>query len=315
MKQATKIKPKVSATHKKRSGQHHRQSKHYLKAYWPYIPMLAIVGLGLVVNSIWTASAVLGATSDFSDSSFLASTNLARTADHESQLTIDPLLTSAAQAKAEDMVSHDYWSHTSPLGKTPWTFIAASGYSYQRAGENLAYGFNGADQTIDGWMNSPEHRANILNTSYQNVGFGVANSAHYQGHGPQTIVVAMYGQPAGDTAASISFRVPPSQTASSTSQGSQGGPNGVLGAHQETNSRLVSRVQLLTKGHAPWSLLAISILMGLAILIFIVHHGVRLHRLITRGELFFFHHPVFDIVVVLIATLGFVLTRTSGLIR
>lgn len=315
MKQTAKLKPKVSATHKKRSGQHHRQSKHYLKAYWPYIPMLAIVGLGLVVNSIWSSSAVLGAASDFSATSFLANTNLARTADHESQLSIDPLLTSAAQAKAEDMAANDYWSHTSPLGKTPWTFIAASGYSYQRAGENLAYGFNGAAQTIDGWMNSSEHRANILNTSYQNVGFGVANSPHYQGHGPQTIVVAMYGQPADIAAANISFKVPANQAASPLSQGSQAGPSDVLGAHQEANSRLVSRVQLLTKGHAPWSLLAISILMGLAILTFIVHHGVRLHRLITRGELFFFHHPVFDILVVLIATLGFVLTRTSGLIR
>lgn len=312
MKQATKIKPKLSATHKKRSGQHHRQSKHYLKAYWPYIPMLAIIGLGLVVNSIWSASAVLGAASDFSDTSFLASTNSARAADHESQLSIDPLLTSAAQAKAQDMVANDYWSHTSPLGKTPWTFIAASGYSYQRAGENLAYGFSSATQTIDGWMNSPEHRANILNTSYQNVGFGVATSAYYQGHGPQTIVVAMYGQPTNTTAANITFNVQPVKQS-----GEAGQPTGtgVLGAQQEIQSRPVSRIQLLTKGYAPWSLAVVSLLMGAAILTFIVHRGIRLHRLITRGELFFFHHPTLDIVIALIATIGFILTRTSGLIR
>jgi len=135
----------------------------------------------LVVNAIWSASGVLGATSDFSASSLLASTNQQRLVDRENQLSLDPRLSQAAQAKADDMVASGYWSHTSPDGKTPWTFIAASGYNYERAGENLAYGFSGASQTIDGWMNSPEHRANILNAQYQNVGFGVANSAHYQG--------------------------------------------------------------------------------------------------------------------------------------
>src|SRR5665647_1797248 len=137
---ATKSKNKSPVAHKKRSGQHHSKSKHYMQAYWPYIPMLMIVGLGLLVNIIWSNHGVLGINSDFSDSSLLASTNAQRTADNESQLSIDPLLSRAAQAKADDMVAANYWSHTSPDGKTPWTFIAASGYSYQRAGENLAYG-------------------------------------------------------------------------------------------------------------------------------------------------------------------------------
>jgi uncharacterized protein YkwD len=302
----TKAKTRTSVTVKKRTGQHHRKSKHYLKAYWPYMPMLLIVGLGLFVSSLWSSHNVLGATSDFSATSLLASTNEQRAADQESQLSIDPLLSKAAQAKADDMVAADYWSHTSPTGKTPWTFIAASGYNYERAGENLAYGFSGATQTITGWMNSTEHRANILNAQYQNVGFGVASSAHYQGHGAETVVVAMYGQPVSDTAANIAFRVPPAQN---TSTGN------VLGASQEPATRLVARVQVLTNGQAPWSLLAVTLLMVGAILIAVMHYGWRLHHWITRGELFVLHHPIFDTIVVLIATLGFVLTRTSGLIR
>lgn len=303
----TKTKNKPPITHKKRSGQHHRKSKHYLQAYWPYMPMLLIVGLGLVVNAIWSASGVLGAASDFSASSLLASTNQQRTADQESQLSLDPLLSQAAQAKADDMVATGYWSHTSPDGKTPWNFIAASGYNYERAGENLAYGFSGAAQTIDGWMNSPEHRANILNAQYQNVGFGVANSAHYQGHGPETVVVAMYGQPSNtSTAANIAFQVPPAQNT---------GTSNVLGARQEPDARLVARIQLMTNGQAPWSLLVVTLVMVGTILVAVTHYGWRLHHWITRGELFVLHHPLFDTIVVLIASIGFVLTRTSGLIR
>ena len=306
---ATKTKNKSPLTHKKRSGQHHRKSKHYMQAYWPYIPMLLIVGLGLLINSIWSAHNVLGATSDFSAHSLLISTNEQRAVDKESQLSIDPLLSHAAQAKADDMVATDYWSHTSPDGKTPWTFIAASGYSYERAGENLAYGFSGATQTVNGWMNSTEHRANILNAQYQNVGFGVATSSHYQGHGPETVVVAMYGQPASSTAADITFKVSPPTSATSTTA-----PD-VLGARQEPSTRFVSRIQLLTGGQAPWSLLAATAIMSAALMAFVLRHGWRLHRLVTRGELFVLHHPILDVIFVLLATVGFVVTRTSGLIR
>jgi len=52
-----------------------------------------------------------------------------------------------------------------------------------------------------------------------------------------------------------------------------------------------------------------------AILVAVTHYGWRLHHWVTRGELFVLHHPIFDTVVVLIATIGFILTRTSGLIR
>jgi hypothetical protein len=48
---ATRPKPKVQ--HKKRKAQHHRQTSSYLKPYWPYLPMLAIVGLGMFVNNHW----------------------------------------------------------------------------------------------------------------------------------------------------------------------------------------------------------------------------------------------------------------------
>lgn len=53
---ALATRPKPKAHHKKRQAQHHRHSKHYMKAYFPYLPMLGIVGLGALVNQAWSSS-------------------------------------------------------------------------------------------------------------------------------------------------------------------------------------------------------------------------------------------------------------------
>lgn len=301
---ATRPKPKTH--HKKRQAQHHRHSKHYVKAYWPYLPMLMIIGLGLFINALWSQAGVLGIKSDFSSVTLLNETNKRRAAAGQPALSLDPQLTAAAQTKAEDMVKTDYWSHTAPDGKTPWTFIKASGYQYQTAGENLAYGFASAGETITGWMNSTEHRANILNTSYRNVGFGIANSPNYQGNGPETVVVAEYGQPVA-AAATIAFTVPETDANTPATD--------VSGAAAELPAQPVARIQLLTGGQAAWSLVAISALAGAALALFITRHGVRLHRALTRGEAFITHHPWFDIAMVFITTAGILLSRTGGLIR
>src|ERR1700752_643749 len=97
---ALATRPKPNASHKKRQAQHHRHSRHYLKTYWPYLPMLMIVVVGLAISSLWSSgTAVLGAQADFSSQSLLSATNSDRTANHETGLTLDPQLAAAAQAK------------------------------------------------------------------------------------------------------------------------------------------------------------------------------------------------------------------------
>jgi uncharacterized protein YkwD len=289
---ALATRPKPNAHARKRQAGHHRHSQQYLRHYWPYLPMLLIVGLGLLVNSVWSRGTVLGSqTSDFSTSALLTETNAERTKQNEQPLTLDTRLAAAAQAKANDMAAHNYWAHTSPDGKTPWTFISGSGYQYQSAGENLAYGFAGASQSVAGWMASPEHRSNILNANYQNVGFGVATASDYLGQGPETIVVAEYGQPA------VANVVPSTQ---------------VLGA---SDSQPVSRVQLLAGTNAQWALVAVITLSGAAMAIFLMRHGYRFHRLLSRGEIFVVQHPAFDFAIVFIIVAGAVLTRSTGLIH
>jgi hypothetical protein len=265
--------------------------------------MLMIVGVGLMVNSLWSSHSVLGSESNFSASSLLASTNADRVLEHEQPLSIDSALSAAAQAKANDMVAKNYWAHNAPDGATPWDFISASGYQYQRAGENLAYGFNNASDVVVAWMNSAEHRANILNAAYQQVGFGVASSPNYQGEGPATIIVAEYGQPTAGAAAFTAEA--PAGTAvlpASTSA-------------QELDAQPVARIQLLTGGRAAWSLFAVSTIAAVALLVFILQHLHRFRRLLLEGEHLVASHPLLDIGIVLIFTVGFVLTRASGVIR
>lgn len=121
-------------------------------------------------------------------------TNQARTAQHLSSLTVSPLLNEAAQAKANDMAANGYFAHVSPDGKTPWYWLDQAGYNYSYAGENLAVNFTDSQDVTNAWMNSPEHRANILKANYTQVGTGVAEGI-YQGN-PAIFVAQDFGNPA-----------------------------------------------------------------------------------------------------------------------
>jgi hypothetical protein len=234
---------------------------------------------------------VLGASSDFSNATLLSETNTERSQKNESSLNLNSQLGAAAQAKANDMAARNYWSHDTPDGKTPWSFVTSAGYNYQATGENLAYGFDNASDAISGWMNSPAHRANILNANYQDVGFGIAHSPNYQGRGPATIVVAEYGQPSGATLGAAQSTPPTTLAAQS-----------------------VSRIQVIT-GQAAWITATISALAGAAIALFIIRHGVRFKRLALEGEAFILHKPLLDITLVFVGTLAVIFAQAGGSIH
>lgn len=299
---ASKKKP-PAVVQRKRTGKHRSHGRNYLKPYWPYLPLLAVVGLGLIINSLWShRPGVLGYATDMSAQTLLSDTNAQRANDHEAPLTLNSQLTAAAEAKAKDMATRNYWSHDTPDGRTPWSFITATGYNYQRAGENLAYGFSSASDTIAGWMNSAEHRANILDSYYSQVGFGIVNVPNYQGSGPETLVVAEYAEPA--IAQTASAPVPTfKQTVPAISPSSA-----------EPASQKVARIQLITSGAAPWSLFVVSTLAVIAALIFILRHGLFWRRALVKSEAFVVHHPFLDVAAVSIATAGILLSHTAGVI-
>lgn len=334
----------TTAHHKRMHGHHHKRDDQYHKAYWPYLPMAAIVGLGIFVNAFWGTiqQHVLSYATEMSISNLLQETNDERVATGLAGLTLNAQLNQAAQAKANDMATRDYWSHNTPEGNPPWVFFANAGYNYQTAGENLAYGFDTSGNTVTGWMNSPGHKANILNNTYKEVGFGIANAADYQGTGPETIVVAMYGSQVA-SATAVAPAPAASKPTQSTPKPAASTPSSTPAAEeptappkeeinttpvlvQEPNqneaqttpavaTEKVARVQLLAGGDARWSAFAVSAIATVSIAIFFLRHGLLLRRVLVKSEAFIHHHPLFDIALVAVATIGFILTRTDGIIR
>jgi uncharacterized protein YkwD len=288
----------------------HRHTKKYLDTYWPYIPLMIISMLILAVVQPWHMGVfggkVLPYATNMSASALLQSTNEQRLQSGQSKLKLNKELTHAAQAKAQDMASKNYWSHLTPGGDAPWVFISDSGYEYQKAGENLAYGFLTSQQVIAGWMNSPSHRANILDTSYKDVGFGFADSADFDHNGPSTIVVALYGAPLGVT--SDAEQLAPTTASSNSSYNSQS-PAGSLPNQQE-----VSKIQMLTNGKLPWANYLGVGLASAALMYLLIKHGVRLKRWIHEGEKFVLTHPAIDATVFTLGLLGVLIIQKIGVI-
>lgn len=135
------------------------------------VVLISAFGIGIIKSNIHS---VLGISADISSQELLTLTNAARQANGLQPLTLDQQLSQAAAGKAEDMFTNNYWAHISPSGVTPWDFIRGAGYNYQYAGENLARGYTTAQDAMNAWMASPEHRANILSPNYSDVGFAVA---------------------------------------------------------------------------------------------------------------------------------------------
>ncbi|MCC5473608.1 CAP domain-containing protein [Streptomyces barringtoniae] len=94
-------------------------------------------------------------------------------------LTVNAKLAKAAQAHSADMAAHQNMSHTGSDGSSPGDRITRAGYSWSSYGENVAYGYATPDQVMTGWMNSPGHRANILDCSFKEIGVGLAQPGSY----------------------------------------------------------------------------------------------------------------------------------------
>jgi hypothetical protein len=137
---------------------------------------------------------VLGRVSNISTTELLANTNAARAQVSLPELQIDESLSQAAFLKAKDMFAYNYWAHTSPSGVTPWKWLADAGYNYDVAGENLAKNYPTAEATVDAWMASESHRANILSSKYQDIGIAIVDGL-LDGR-DTTLIVAYYGTPA-----------------------------------------------------------------------------------------------------------------------
>lgn len=303
----TKQKPKTTTkpAHAKRTAKHHKTSKQYLKVYWPYVPIFLVMIAGLFLGNFTRAqnsASVLAYATEISNNELLNATNERRQQHGKQNLKLNKALSDAAQAKAQDMAERNYWSHIAPDGTPPWEFIDKTGYTYAKAGENLAYGFATSSETVTGWMNSQSHRENMLDDAYIDVGFGLVNSANYNNAGKATIVVAMYAQPSS---------LMNQTTANSDQQGA--GFTSLSSAEPQTQA--ITWIQNITNGNTPWIAFVTGMAMGSLLLLVVIRHGVAFKRALVHGEEFILHHPIIDIAVVAVIMLGYVLSQSTGFIR
>ena len=88
-------------------------------------------------------------------------------------------LSRVARYKSADMASRRYFSHESPTYGSPYQMMRSFGISFRFAGENIAYGQRTPAAVVSAWMNSSGHRANILSSSYTQIGVGYHEAGNY----------------------------------------------------------------------------------------------------------------------------------------
>ncbi|MGC7872880.1 CAP domain-containing protein [Desulfosporosinus sp. SYSU MS00001] len=104
--------------------------------------------------------------------------NQERAAAGVAPLKVDFRLVSVGQAKADDMKANNYFDHTSPTYGSPWAMMQDVGLTVGWAGENIA-GNNSVSGAMAAFMQSPGHKANILDPRFTHVGVGIAYGSAY----------------------------------------------------------------------------------------------------------------------------------------
>jgi uncharacterized protein YkwD len=130
-------------------------------------------------------------------SAVLCLLNRERTSRGLGKLRANAKLRRAAEKHSRNMNANNFFDHVSPTGTTPVERVKAAGYltgaSSWAVGENIAWGeqrLSTPAEIMRSWMNSPGHKANILNRRFRHIGIGVAVGAPIGGAGGATYTTA-----------------------------------------------------------------------------------------------------------------------------
>lgn len=179
---------------------------------------LAILFTVFILQSALVVSILIFSRTDLFGNIFpdvlVNSANTSRVEADLTPLVSNPALAEAAKAKAEDMAANGYFAHVSPDGKTPWFWLDKVGYKFSYAGENLAINFFDSKDLAEAWMQSPLHRANIMNGNFSEIGIATAQGV-YEGR-DTVFVVQFFGRPADASVSRIPK--PQAQVTGSTEQ-------------------------------------------------------------------------------------------------
>ncbi|MDQ3281711.1 MAG: CAP domain-containing protein [Acidobacteriota bacterium] len=118
--------------------------------------------------------------------------------DYRAQEALPPLaadarLTLAAGDRMQNMEEEGYWSHTSPDGMSPFTWVKVRAYDFKVVGENLATGFETAKVLVESWMESPGHRANIMGAEFTDCGIAIIEGST-KGPADGKSIVVLFGR-------------------------------------------------------------------------------------------------------------------------
>ncbi len=139
---------------------------------------LVTASLAMLAGLLLVSSpASAGTSTDLSyEAKVVSLTNDARVKNGCAKVSTNSKLTTAARAHSADMAKNNYFSHTGLNGSTFVARAKSTGYT-AAIGENIAWGYRTPDAVVTGWLNSPGHRANILNCKAKAVGVGLARKA------------------------------------------------------------------------------------------------------------------------------------------
>jgi len=145
-----------------------------LKAANPQISNPNLIYPGQVLNIPTTDSSVLSY-----EQEVVRLVNEIRVENGLKPLSHNWELSRVARYKSQDMRDNRYFSHTSPVYGSPFEMIRNFGITYRSAGENIAKGQRTPQAVVNAWMNSSGHRANILNSSFTQIGVGYVAHGNY----------------------------------------------------------------------------------------------------------------------------------------
>lgn len=145
-----------------------------IKAANPQISNPDLIYPGRVLTIPTTDSSVLGY-----EKEVVRLVNEIRVKNGLKELTYNWELSRVARYKSQDMKDNRYFSHTSPVYGSPFQMMRSFGITYRSAGENIARGQTSPQAVVNAWMNSSGHRANILSTSFTQIGVGYVADGNY----------------------------------------------------------------------------------------------------------------------------------------
>lgn len=160
--------------------------------YSAFFVLIKIALIGYAVGlpfAAYTAPDILTAQAN----KILALTNDHRKMNGLTELVRADALDRSASARTLDMANKGYFSHNGPEGHTFAYFMKMTDGRYVTGGENLAEGFQTAEEIVDAWEKSPTHEANLIDPNFKESGVGISEG-EYNGH-PTIFVTEHFGVP------------------------------------------------------------------------------------------------------------------------